>query len=112
MAQRLRVGKELQKTLVTGASPHLHELVPYKELHVHLKQIKSSENVPMPTLLRTLPVKDEEFNSGRAEEFTRLQYKKLECGYITEFKVALSDNSQQIVDVGYTSVVIHLTRDG
>ena len=38
--------------------------------------------------------------------------KKLERGYITEFKVALSGNSRQIVDVGYTSVVLHLTRDG
>ena len=47
-----------------------------------------------------MPVKDEEINSGRAEEFAKLQYKKLQRWYITEFKVTLLNNSRQIVDVG------------
>ena len=36
--------------------------MPYKELRVHLEQINSSENIPMSTLLRTLPVKDEKYS--------------------------------------------------
>ena len=67
---------------------------------------------PMLNVLRTMPVKDKEFNSGRPKEFVKLQYKKLRCGHITEFTVSVLDPSHQIVDIGYLSVVLHLTRDG
>ena len=95
--------------LRTGTSPHLHKVVPHKELRVHLEQINSSENVPMSTVLRTLPVKYEEYNSGRAEEFIRLKYKKTSE---VNFRIQSDslENSRQIVDVGYTSILLHLTR--
>ena len=66
----------------------------------------------MSTLLRIFQVKDEEFNSGLAEELTKLQFKNLQRGVITEFSASVLDNTRDKVDIGYLSVVLHRTRDG
>ena len=89
-------------------APKLPCLVPNKELYVHLADISSSENIPQSNVLRTLPVKEERFNSGRAESFTQLQYKKLQLGLITGFTISVLDAAGRPVHIGYMSVTLHI----
>ena len=93
----------------------LPDLVPYKELCIHLDQISTTGNIQLEspsTLLRSIPVKNEKYNSGRKESFSTLQNKKLKRGIISDLKISVLDVKHQPVHIGYLSVTLHIINNG
>jgi hypothetical protein len=89
----------------------LPKLIIYKELFVHLGEVVQTSNEPPSTLLRVFPVKKEVCNTGRAESFASLQFKKLTAGTLSEMTIRVCDEKGHLVRLAYLSVVLKI-RDG
>ena len=69
---------ELGKTYIAGEP---HRLAVYRKICVHLAEVSSADNLRRSMLLRTVPVENEMYGSGRTETFPALQYKRLSSGH-------------------------------
>lgn len=117
----LRLGRPLARTLgmspdeikptttVTGTK--LPDLVPYRELFIHLGQVSTTYNIQgghPSTILRAVPVKTEKYNDGRTESFSPRQYKRLTQGNIPELIISVLDINHNPVNIGYLSLTLHI----
>ena len=103
----------LPDTTFTGSkeAEFLPNLINHKEIFVHLDCINTSENIfreKGSTVLRSIPVGNEELNSGKHERFPELQYKELNHGDIYNMKISILDSQNNPLDMGYTSLVLHV----
>ena len=103
----------LPDTTFTGSQEavYLPKLINHKEMFVHLDCINTSENIfreKGSTVLRTIPIGNEEFNSGKHERFPMLQYKKLNGGDIYNMKISILDSQNNLLKMGYMSLLLHL----
>ena len=67
-----------------------HRLAVYREICVHLAEVSSSDNLHNghpSTLLRSVPVENEKYGSGRTETFRVLQYKRLSSGPVSQLTI-------------------------
>ena len=111
LAKTLGFHKRFDLTTTPQLGYQLPSLVPHRELCVILDQISTTDNILLnkpSTVLRTVPVKDEKYNSGRTETFSSLQHKKLQTGSISNLKISVLDVKGQFIDIGYLSIVLHV----
>ena len=88
-----------------------HKLAVYRENGVHLAEVSSSENLHNgnpSTLLRSVPVENEKYGSGRTETFHVLQYKRLWSGPVSQLTISLRDTKGKRLPFEYINVTLHI----
>lgn len=92
------------------------DLVPHKEIFVHLDELSTSENVRITsdassgsTLLRAIAVTGEGINCGKTASFPNPQFKNLRREYVTKLTVSLLDISGKRLDTSYLSAALEIT---
>lgn len=114
-------GFEEELSFLQGASREavfFPNLINHKEMFIHLDCINTTNNIinthgsnsQGSTVLRTVPIGVEEINSGKHEEFTRLQYKEMTLGHISNMKISILDSKNKPLEMGYMSLLLHFTE--
>ena len=81
---------------------------------MHLAEVSSSDNLHnghTSTLLRSAPVENERYGSGRTETFPVLQYKRLSSGSVSQLTISLRDTNGRRLSFEYLSAALHI-RNG
>ena len=79
---------------------------------MHLAEVSSSDNLHNghpSTLLRSVPVRNEKWGSGRTETFHVLQYKRLSSGPVSQLTISLRDTKR--LPFEYINATLHI-RNG
>jgi len=90
---------------------NLPKLAINKEIFIHLDKLSSTHNImggKPSNVLRNIPVKHEEFNSGRVESFKDPQFKKLESGVIPNFMISVLDANHNSIQLEYLSLTLKI----
>ena len=97
------------------------KLINHKEIFIHLDCLNTSRNLfndvkqslyqgttlKNSTLLRSIPVENENINSGKKIEFKKLQYKSLIAGDIHNMRISLVDSNFKKLNFEYISLSLH-----
>lgn len=87
----------------------------HKELYIHLDGLSTYENrhnsLPS-TLLRAIPVGQEECNGGRQVTFATPHFKRLEVGTHSSIGVSARAEDGSEVKLAYLSLVLEIRRNG
>ena len=111
---KMLIRNGLAKSGETYTADEPHRLAVHREVYIHLAELSTSENLANgqpSTLLRYIPVENENRGAGRTLSFQVFQYKRLAAGPISRLTISLRDTKEKRLPFEYISATLHI-RNG
>ena len=113
-AEKMLLRNGLTRSSKTYTADEPQRLAVHQEVYIHLAELSTSEtltNGQPSTLLRSIPVENENRGAGSTISFQVLQYKRLAADPISQLTISLRNSKGKRLPFEYISATLH-NRNG